>query len=157
PAPKSSTSSTIPAKGTVSAKGELSSLADYARVQCAVEGSDFSAALYKEGLDPIGYARLCERWAQKIAHEPRLRAEYEGLLDRFRGLATRRTTEPLPMVDTIIFPGDKLARVSDFARISRAARQGRFREALQHAGIDHDTFAIVCTRFNRRMDEDKAI
>jgi hypothetical protein len=61
------------------------------------------------------------------------------------------------MIDRVVFPGEKLARVSDFARISRAARRGQFKEALARAHLSAEQFADLCERFNGRMQTDRAL
>jgi hypothetical protein len=132
-------------------------LTDYARVQSAVEAGDFCGALFREGLDPIAYARIREHWTARLEQDADLRADYARVTARLRELAVKRTTDRLPLTDPIVLPGEKLARVSDFARISRAAKQGRFKEALDRAGVDHATFAALCARFNERMEQDKTI
>jgi hypothetical protein len=134
-----------------------SNLSDFARLQCRIQASDFMNALYKEGLDPISYARLSDRWAKRFAADPALRAEYATALRRESALAAVRVTAPIPHPDTLVFPGQKLARVSDFARISRAAKRGEFKEALERAGVDRDVFANLCARFNEKMKHDREL
>ena len=135
----------------------LPNLSDFARLQCAVQSGDFMGALFKEGIDPVSFARISDRWAKRLAGDPMLRAEYAVMLRRHADLASVTTTERLPPADTLVFPGQKLARVSDFARISRAAKRGEFKLALERAGVAPDTFANLCARFNARMQADKVI
>jgi hypothetical protein len=132
-------------------------LSDFARLQCAIQAGDFMNALYIEGLDPVSYARLSDRWAKRFASDPALRAEYASALRRETELIGTRVTAPIPYPDTIVFPGQKLARVSDFARISRAAQRDEFKEALERAGVDRDTFANLCARFNEKMKNEPAL
>jgi hypothetical protein len=134
-----------------------SNLSDFARLECAIQASDFMTALYKEGLDPVAYARLSDRWAKRLGADPALRAEYATALRREMALTQVRETAPIPYPDTIVFPGERLARISDFARISRAARRGEFKQALERAGVDRDTFANLCARFNEKMKHESAL
>jgi hypothetical protein len=146
--------SSVPAVGS----GEhCLNLCDFARLELALQGGDFMTTLYKEGLDPVQYARICDRWARRLEGDAALRAEYEAVMNRTREVSQVVHTAPLPPADTLVLPGQKLARVSDFARISRAAKRGEFREALARAGVDADTFANLCARFNARMQEDAVV
>jgi hypothetical protein len=115
------------------------------------------AVLYREGLDPEAYVRLADRWAKRLQIDPALRADYALALRRHAEVAEFKTTAPLSMVDAIVLPGQKLARVSDFARISRAAQRGEFKLALERAGVDHPTFSNLCARFNAKMQENPAV
>ncbi len=135
----------------------LSNLSDFARLQHRLQSGDFMGTLYKEGLDPVEFARISDRWAKRLAGDQALRAEYAIVLKRTGDVAAVKHTEPLPPQDTIVFPGHKLARVSDFARISRAAKRGDFKAALERAGVDADTFANLCARFNARMQVDAVV
>jgi hypothetical protein len=149
--------SSAPADVTVFPGDKLPNLSDFARLQSAIQATDFMSALYREGLDPIAYARLSDRWAKRLAADPALRAEYATVLRRESAMATVRETVPIPHPDSLVFPGQPLARVSDFARISRAAKRGDFRKALARAGIDRDKFATLCARFNDKMKADAAL
>jgi hypothetical protein len=144
-------SSCAPRDVTVFPGDKLPNLSDFARLECAIQASGFMTALYKERIDPIAYARLSDRWAKRLAEDPALRAEYAAALRRESALSAVRVTAPLPFPDTIVFPGQRLARVSDFARISRAAERGEFKHALERVGVDRDTFANLCARFNEKM------
>jgi hypothetical protein len=135
----------------------LPNLSDFARLQIALQEGDFMGTLFKEGLDPVAFARISDRWAKRLAGDAALRSEYGKLLKRATELASAVRTVPLPPQDTLVFPGQKLARVSDFARISRAARRGEFKAALAQAGVDSDTFATACARFNARMQDDPVV
>jgi hypothetical protein len=135
----------------------LPNLSDFARLQHALSRGDFMGTLYKEGLEPMEFARLADRWSKRLAGDAALRAEYAELLKRVGEVAAVVHTAPLPPQDTLVFPGQKLARVSDFARISRAAKRGEFKAALAQAGVDADTFANACARFNARMQADAVI
>ena len=132
-------------------------LSDFARLELALQGGDFMTTLYKEGLDPVQYARLSDRWARRLAADSTLRTEYEAVMNRTRDVSNVVHTAPLPPADTLVLPGQKLAKVSDFARISRAAKRGEFKEALARAGVDADTFANLCARFNARMQDDPVV
>jgi hypothetical protein len=55
--------------------------------------------------------------------------------------------------DLVIFPGERLARVSDFAAITRAATHGDFQGALARAGVAPRDFAAICMRFNEVLRE----
>jgi hypothetical protein len=149
--------SSAPADVTVFPGDKLPNLSDFARLQCAIQAGDFMSALYREGLDPIAYARLSDRWAKRLGTDPALRAEYAGMLRREASLNDLRVTEKIPYPDALVFPGQKLARVSDFARIARAAKRDEFKKALERAGVYKDTFANLCARFNARMQDDPAL
>ena len=135
----------------------LPNLSDFARLQVALQQGDFMGTLFKEGLDPVAFARISDRWAKRLAGDAALRNEYAALLKRTGEIASAVSTVPLPPQDTLVFPGQKLARVSDFARISRAAKRGEFKAALAQAGVDADTFANACARFNARMHSDPVV
>ena len=149
--------SSVPVDVTVFPGDKLPNLSDFARLQCAIQASDFMTALYREGLDPVAYARLSDRWAKRLAADPALRAEYASVLRREAAMSAVRETVPIPHGDSLVFPGQPLPKVSDFARISRAAKRGDFKKALERAGIDRDTFATLCARFNDKMKQDPAL
>src|SRR5262249_2868555 len=118
--------SSAPGDVSVFPGDKLPNLSDFARLQCAIQASDFRTALSRQGLEPIAYGRLTDRWARRRAGAPALRAEYAAMLRRETALNAMRMTARIPHQDRVVFPGERLAKVSDFARISRAARRGEF-------------------------------
>ncbi len=135
----------------------VATLMEFARLEVLIEKGDFMGALYRAGLDPASYARVSRLWADALARDPAMRAEYAEILGGAVALRQVATMLMRPAVEAEIFPGEILSKVSDFARIGRAAQRGEFRRALVRAGVDLDTFARLTARFNARMHADAEI
>lgn len=149
------------------------SLGDFARLQRAIAGGNVLETLYRAGLDPMSFARIAEHWSGRIAEDAAVRAEYAALLEG-KDTRARADAAPVPALrlplaepstttrmstldDAEVFPGERLARASDFARIARAAKRGAFKAAIARAGLDPDAFAVAAERFNARVRVDRAL
>lgn len=136
---------------------KVATLIDFARLEMEIQRGDFMGALYRAGLDPVSYARVSKRWGEALARDASLRADYAAILRGAVALGRASTMLMRPVAEPEIFPGEKLSRVSDFARIGRAAERGEFRRALAIVGVDLETFAHLTERFNARMQTEPSL
>ncbi len=64
-------------------------------------------------------------------------------LEQVQQQAQQRTTDP----DPVIFPGQRLPRLSDLVRIQRAAQTGDLFGELTRSGVDPATYAHIMTQW----------
>jgi hypothetical protein len=149
---------------------KLARVSDFVRVELAAEREPIEAVLAREGIDARNYARMVERWHRRLGKDAWLAEKHDALKHPARSpelvaaaAAAKVAAAAAPRAelvagaqaaDRVVFPGEKLARLSDFARLARAARGVNFLAALHVEGLHPVYYAHMCKRLDaaRRGD-----
>lgn len=147
---------------------KLARVSDFVRVELAMRTEDLADVLDREEIDEDRFEALQLKWAQLLRKDRWLAEKHRALLDHAR--ASTPTPPPFERVpvpftpppmrpdpvkaaaelhtDPVVFPGEKLSKLSDFVRLARAARDNGFLGVLHREAIHPTYYAHMCKRFD---------
>lgn len=146
----------------------LARISDFVRIDVAAEKDGLEAVLAREGIDAAYYGLMSQRWATRLRKDPWL-AEKHHAIKHPSPKARAGTPKGKPRLalvadaadgekhDPIVFAGEKLARISDFVRLARAARSADFLGTLHAEGLHPVYYAHMCKRFEGVRKSDAAL
>jgi hypothetical protein len=128
---------------------------------------DLNTILQREGLTSNAFVDLSTRWARLLAKDAWLAENHRAQLNRAPSSSPPPSTSdrlesrsPVAVGfkdDPVIFPGEKLAKLSDFVRFARAARSANFLALLHRESMHPSYYAHMCKRFDAVRKADAAI
>jgi hypothetical protein len=145
----------------------LARISDFVRIEVAAEKDGLEAVLAREGIDAAYYALMSKRWATRMRKDPWLAEKHHAIKHPSPKARPEPKGKPrLALVDEvahaekndpIVFAGEKLARISDFVRLARAARSADFLGTLHAEGLHPVYYAHMCKRFEVVRKSDAAL
>jgi hypothetical protein len=154
---------------------KLARVSDFVRIELAMRNEDLADILDREEIDPKRFEALQLKWAQLLRKDAWLAEKHRVLLERARaGAPAPLARVPVPFTpppmrpepadataelrgDPVVFPGEKLSKLSDFVRLALAARENGFLGVLHREGIHPSYYAHMCKRFDAARKADAVL